>query len=181
MRDGQFKSYGAAFAALLILDLVTKQLAFADAPELIYGSAIVGIEGDRIDFGIFAIQPKLNWVGSLGTPLLSRPQTVGALALGFVAGMACAIHRGWWQLSARWLLGVTLLLAGAAGNGVDRLLIGGVRDFAILLPHVPLPFGWAWPNGLNSIFPFHFNLADVWLLAGFLWVTKAALSASDPR
>jgi signal peptidase II len=50
-------------------------------------------------------------------------------------------------------LGLSLVLAGASGNFIDRLLRGEVVDFL----HVRLWGGYAWPD---------FNLADVCIVMG---------------
>jgi signal peptidase II len=47
---------------------------------------------------------------------------------------------------------VGLLIGGALGNALDRLLLGGVADFFLL--HA---FGWSW---------YVFNIADVAIVAG---------------
>lgn len=63
-------------------------------------------------------------------------------------------------------LSLTLIAAGALGNLYDRLLFPGVRDMLCLFPDVEMPFGWHWPGGERAIYPWIFNPADVYLLAG---------------
>lgn len=69
--------------------------------------------------------------------------------------------------NARWThLGLALILAGALGNLHDRLFYNAVRDMLYLFPGVNLPFGWTWPGGNRELYPWIFNLADLWLLTG---------------
>lgn len=61
---------------------------------------------------------------------------------------------------------IALILAGGVGNLYDRWTYGAVRDFLHMLPRRNLPFGWNWFGGSSEIFPWVFNLADVFLLTG---------------
>ena len=61
---------------------------------------------------------------------------------------------------------IALILAGGVGNLYDRWYYGAVRDFLHLFPRRNLPFGWNWFGGSSEIFPWVFNLADVFLLTG---------------
>ncbi len=61
---------------------------------------------------------------------------------------------------------IGLILAGGLGNLYDRISFGVVRDFLHMLPEWNLPFGWRWPGGSPSVFPWVFNVADVMLLVG---------------
>ena len=60
-------------------------------------------------------------------------------------------------------LGLSLVLAGAAGNFIDRLWRGEVIDFL----HLRLWPGYAWPD---------FNVADVCIVMGVLALTTDLLS-----
>jgi signal peptidase II len=62
-----------------------------------------------------------------------------------------------------WSLG--LIMGGAAGNAIDRVLFGGVTDY--FLPHA---FGIDWPNV--------FNIADVAIVAGVAGLLYESLIAS---
>lgn len=88
---------------------------------------------------------------------------VTLIALG-VIGWTFATHPpGFWLLH----LSLMLILAGALGNAYDRLMHGAVRDMLNLFPDANLPFGWNWPGGGGrSLYPWVFNLADVYLVVG---------------
>ena len=65
-----------------------------------------------------------------------------------------------------------LVLAGAAGNLYDRLAFGYVRDFVEITKQVSLggwTFGW----------PYVFNVADVYLVAGVLAIASVYLFTSE--
>ena len=84
-----------------------------------------------------------------GDPLV--PWILGALAVAVSIGLI------WWLARAhRWLViaGLGLVLGGAIGNLVDRLLYGAVVDFVLL--HAGR---WQWPA---------FNLADSAITLGVL-------------
>lgn len=63
---------------------------------------------------------------------------------------------------------LTLILAGALGNLYDRIAYGYVRDMLHMFPTAHLPFGWTWPNGSRGLYPWVFNLADVYLTTGIV-------------
>lgn len=74
------------------------------------------------------------------------------------------------------------ILAGAMGNLYDRIAHGGVRDMLLLLPDVKLPWGLRWPGGLDEVYPWIFNLADVFLLVGIaLIVIRSFLPSHHPQ
>ena len=62
-----------------------------------------------------------------------------------------------------------LVMSGGVGNLHDRIAFGRVRDFIQVLPGRHLPFDWTWPGTQNpEMFPWVFNLADVWLFVGMV-------------
>lgn len=75
-----------------------------------------------------------------------------------LAGFAIIVSAALWVWLARsgtgWLIAVSLglIIGGAVGNGIDRVLLGGVADFFLL--HA---FGYSW---------YVFNIADVAIVAG---------------
>ena len=71
---------------------------------------------------------------------------------------------------------LVFILAGALGNMYDRIVFSAVRDMLHLFPGVNLPFGWTWPSGRPELYPWIFNLADVFLLVGIgLMLLRALL------
>ena len=105
--------------------------------------ALVLVWNRGMSFGLF----------NTGDPLI--PWILGAITV------AVAIALVWWLARAqRWLVvaGVGLVLGGALGNLVDRVLYGAVVDFVLL--HAGR---WSWPA---------FNLADSAITLGvvaLLW------------
>ena len=76
---------------------------------------------------------------------------------------------------------LALIAAGAIGNLYDRLNFGYVRDFLRL----NVTASWAsWGGEEGHIWPYVFNIADVWLTVGviglaILWLMGAPLCGSD--
>jgi signal peptidase II len=108
---------------VLLLDQVTKLaiLEWVQPPPAgvsITGFlAIVLVWNRGMSFGMF----------NTGEPLV--PWILGALAVAVAIGLV------WWLAKAqRWLVivGVSLVLGGAVGNLIDRLLYGAVVDFVLL-------------------------------------------------
>ena len=60
---------------------------------------------------------------------------------------------------------LALLMAGVLGNFYDRLRFAYVRDMFHMLPRVEWP-GWVPWLGNSAVFPWVFNLADVYLCVG---------------
>jgi len=76
---------------------------------------------------------------------------------------------------------LAMILAGAGGNLYDRIVYGAVRDMLHLFPNVHLPFGWHWPDGNTELYPWVFNLADVYLTLGIALIVRAALQHLPDR
>jgi signal peptidase II len=102
---------------------------------------------------------------------------------GFVAFSVVAtavIGFMFWRSDPRMRLfhvALAMVLSGALGNLYDRLFYGVVRDMLHLFPGVALPYGWQWPGGGNGLYPWIFNLADVFLLAGVALITLTSMDA----
>ncbi len=76
------------------------------------------------------------------------------LVVGYLLWMLVTQTLPEWE---RW--GYSAVLCGAVGNGVDRLLDGAVVDM--------IAVGW-WPV---------FNLADVWIVLGVVWLVGMSVWA----
>lgn len=130
---------------VLLLDQVTKLaiLEWVQPPPA--GVAITGflaivlVWNRGMSFGMFNTgDPIVLWV-------------LSAVAVTVAIGLV------WWLAKAqRWLViaGVGLVLGGAVGNLVDRLIYGAVVDFVLL--HAG---GWSWPA---------FNVADSAITLGVI-------------
>ena len=125
---------------LAILEWVRPQTAGISITGFL---AIVLVWNRGMSFGMF----------NVGDPLV--PWILGAIAIAVAIGLV------WWLARARrWLVvaGLGLVLGGAVGNLIDRLLYGAVVDFVLL--HAG---GWHFPA---------FNVADSAITLGvvaLLW------------
>ena len=77
--------------------------------------------------------------------------------------------RSWRSLRPLLLAALGLVLAGAIGNLLDRLALGGVRDFLDFRPELPLVGHWA-----------VFNLADSMICAGVAFFLLAEWRRPKP-
>jgi len=153
--DSRLKAYGAA-SAILALDRLTKWLietrvSFLDTKRVIPGFFdIVRSENTGVAFGLFS-DTTSQW----------RTVVLVLLSLAAVVGVSILLWRPErLDRMSRW--GFALILGGAAGNVVDRILYGRVTDFLLFYIH-----DYQWPA---------FNVADsaivigsVLLALGLLW------------
>lgn len=115
----------------------------------------------------------LTWNRGISYGLFQQDSELGQWVLLAVQASAVALL-GYWLLRTRSrLTAITLglIVGGALGNGIDRMLYGAVVDFVLF--HVPLAgseFRW-----------YVFNLADTAIVAGVigllyesLWIDRAA-------
>ena len=98
----------------------------------------------------------LVWNRGISYGLFQQDSDFGRWLL---AGLTLAVTVGLWIWSARCgsrlvALALALVIGGALGNGVDRVVYGAVVDFVHF--HVGT-FSW-----------YVFNLADVWIVAGVI-------------
>ncbi len=122
---------GLVALALLAADQLTK--------------LIVSQSGETFSAGPVSVGALVNRSGVLGLPLSNTL----LIAAGFVIMFGIAVLLGRTRRpSVR--VGLWLLLAGAVGNTIDRLLYGGALDIVAIGPSS------------------HFNLADIWILLGGL-------------
>ena len=144
--------WGFALAALvLVLDQLTKLWALdalANPPVRIaflpfWDFVLVWNRG--VSFGLF---------GGGAVPPLVLVAVTGAIALGVTVWLACA--RSWWTAVA-----AALVLGGAIGNIIDRLLYGAVVDFIDW--HA---YGYHWPV---------FNIADAAITLGIVVLIAESL------
>ncbi|GAB4514139.1 MAG: signal peptidase II [Roseibium sp.] len=96
----------------------------------------------------------LVWNRGISYGLFQQHSELGRWLL---AGLTVAVTIGLWVWSARCssklvAVALALIVGGAVGNGIDRLVYGAVVDFVHF--HVGT-FSW-----------YVFNLADVWIVAG---------------
>jgi len=161
-------------AAGLALDLGTKYLVWG-VPPRVEGVLAPGEERELIPGFFRLVHPVMPNQGAFLAFLSDRGEQANLLfaavsllaALLIIAWSFRAGVAGDWLLS----LGLGLILAGAAGNGYDRLVVGspvvaegkeqivyGVRDF--------LQFYIKWGDGSTTPLTAIFNLADFFLLVG---------------
>jgi signal peptidase II len=150
-------------AAVAAADLLTKAVAFDRL-------------GDRETLWLFP-----EWLGF--TRALNPGVTGGMLswapplALTLVTAVAAAGVAGYMILSRATgragLLGLSLILGGAAGNLYDRIRIGSVRDFIDVRPGLP------WPSWLNR-WP-TFNVADAAIVSGVLLLLLCSFLSSRKK
>jgi len=100
----------------------------------------------------------LVWNRGVSYGWLSQDTDLGVwMLLGFKVVVVLVLW-GWLSTAANRLTAVSLglIIGGAIGNGIDRLLHGAVVDFALLhITTVSFAFNW-----------YVFNLADVAIVAG---------------
>jgi signal peptidase II len=143
--DLRLKAYGAA-AAVLLLDRLTKwivetRVSFLDSLKVIPGFFdIVRSENRGVAFGLFN-----------GSDSQWRTLVLVLLAVAAVVGVSIVLwHPERLDRLARW--GFALILGGAAGNVVDRILYGQVTDFLLFYFR-----DYQWPA---------FNVADSAIVIG---------------
>jgi len=129
----------AAAAASILVDQVSKSIAHRLLAESDSGA-----------------KPGFNWVLNQRGGLVPVPVPI-ALALWLAAlGVAVAVvAHGPERLAVAAVVGVGLVLGGAAGNLVDRVRRGAVSDFIAV---------WRWPP---------FNLADASMVVGTILLAGA--------
>jgi len=155
--DLRLKAYGTG-AAILALDRLTKwfietRVSFFDPWKVIPGFFdIVRSENSGVAFGLFSDSTS-QW----------RTLVLVLVSLAAVVGVSILLWRPErLDRLSRW--GFALILGGAAGNVVDRILYGKVTDFLLLYVH-----DYQWPA---------FNIADSAIVVGSVLL---ALGLLRPR
>lgn len=94
------------------------------------------------------------WNYGISYGLLQQEEGLGRWLLVGLTVVITVLFWIWGAQATRWLqaAGFALVIAGALGNGIDRIAYGAVADFFHF--HVG-DFSW-----------YVFNLADVWIVAG---------------
>jgi signal peptidase II len=117
--------------------------------------AVYGIE----DLGRVRVTPFLDFVylinKGISYGLLPLDSRVGQWLLAGLAGLAVLAMAVWlarWVTSRLVAASLGLIMGGAIGNAIDRLVLGGVADF--IQVHA---FGYYW---------YVFNIADAAIVAG---------------
>lgn len=169
-----------ALAVALGLDLWTKALAFSRVgprPVVFVRDQVLdnpafdpvpyGHTGHQVIPGVLQLRLVINRGAVFGIAANQRAFFIGFTLLALVAGMY--VFRKLTTANA-WNahLGLGMAVAGGLGNLYDRLQLGAVRDFIQLFPGHRLPEGWYWPGDNPEMFPWVFNLADVFLLVGMV-------------
>jgi signal peptidase II len=111
---------------------------------------LVFVKNRGISYGLFKLDT------SLGQILLA--------VMGVVAGLALWVWLARGATSRLMAVSIGLIIGGALGNALDRVLIGGVADFISL--HA---YGFYW---------YVFNIADTALVAGVFGLLYDSLLAS---
>jgi len=163
----------AFFVVVLLLltgDLLLKWWAFdsfagpVDIPGVLAGDDALPTRQTTLAPNMLALKLVLNQgaVFGLGQGYTWLFLIITVLAIGFVGYVLLTSPADQRVMH----LCLALILAGALGNMIDRITFGAVRDMLYLFPGVQLPFGWQWANGSREIYPWIFNLADVYLTVG---------------
>lgn len=143
--------------------------------------AFAGLVGDQLhkwwmidvyrigEKGRVAVTPFLDLVSTLNPGISYGLLPQGASGQYLLAGFAVAASIGFllWLAHVGSRIGavsIGLIVAGALGNAIDRLHLGGVADFFSL--HA---FGFYW---------YVFNVADVWIVAGVIGLLYESLLAN---
>ena len=160
----------------VILDLASKYLGWhwLGGPADDGGRRIDAITGwlrleasrnPGIVFGInFSDSPAL---GPAGGRALTIGLTVVTAALIFYVFAASRPVQRWLHVASG------LVLAGAVGNLYDRIVFGYVRDLIQLTGHVDV-------GGYTLGWPYVFNLADVYLVAGVAALAIVFIASPGP-
>lgn len=174
VRDRRGLIVAFVVVALFLLggDLLLKWWSFerfagpVDIPAAVAGSATLPARQMTVVPGVLAIKLVLNRgaVFGLGQGYTWLFLVITVVAVGFVGYVLLTSPADQRGLH----LCLALILAGALGNMVDRVQFAAVRDMLYLFPGVELPFGWRWRGGQTEVYPWIFNLADVYLTVGIL-------------
>jgi len=179
--------YGLLLVALLGGDLWLKSWSFTHLPEqpIVAGQPREDgpwplSEPRTIIEGVLELQLVENHGAVFGLGQGARWPLIGITVIAVIA--VCGVMG--FSDRRKWLLHgcMVFVLAGALGNLYDRMVFGVVRDMLHIFPGQELPWGLRWPSGQASVFPWVFNLADVWLNMG-IWplIARTLFTGSPPK
>ena len=157
LRPGPYARLGVTTAAIVFAaDQLTKLLV---------------LHGLRLDLGErYAVTPFLDLVltynRGISYGLLPQDGELGRWALVALSLAAAGLFAVWMVRAQSWVVAVSLglLVGGALGNALDRMVYGAVVDFVSLHG-----FGWYW---------YVFNLADAAIVAGVVGLLYDAFMGS---
>lgn len=164
-RGGKLRTSTAVLALLAViamiviaLDVATKSLVVAfldpERPVHIIGDAVT-LRLVRNSGAAFSMASGYTWVLTL----------IALAVVVVIIRFSGRLRSGWW------VLGLGLVLGGAIGNLIDRILLGHVVDFIqVSLPFIPLDLFNPWPA---------FNIADSAITLGVIILLIATLIADD--
>lgn len=166
-------SFIVLFLSLLAADLAFKYWAFANVPRG---------EGWTLVPNVLALRLTVNHGAVFG-------MMQGQKIFFIFASAAAVVMIGYFFSQSRAgersiHAALAAILAGAMGNLYDRIVHNGVRDMLLIFPDVKLPWGLRWPSGMDEVYPWIFNLADVFLLAGIAVIVIRSLwgkKEDDPQ
>lgn len=143
------------FAIALIVDQVSKYASLAYAQSL---------ENGQISLLPF-LDFNLTWNRGISYGLFAANSSLGQWLLVGITSAICLLFvfflRGERDKFIR--IGFVLVISGAVGNIIDRVLHGAVIDFVSLHG-----FGYYW---------YIFNIADIWITIGAIFILFANLKA----
>ena len=139
--------FAILFVALVWIDQVTKLLAYAT------------------DVSHVVIIPGFLEIDKMSNPLTNDLHTGMSFGIALVVFLIALIKL---PAKKRFLrLSIAFIMAGAAGNLIDRIVLGGVRDF------IYMDFSFI------GISPFWNNVADLVITAGAIMFILALLFVDD--
>ena len=147
--------YWLLIACLTLLDQATKSIVSSNP------SAYANIEVIR---GFFHITFVKN-TGAAWSMLSGQRVFLSLISAAAAVGMLVMLHKTVSKKQKLTSISLALMIAGAVGNLIDRLMLGYVRDFLNFYI-----FGYDFPV---------FNVADICLTVGVCLLILAALFESD--
>ncbi|HSJ97881.1 MAG TPA: signal peptidase II [Myxococcota bacterium] len=142
-------------------DQATKRLAI----DRLDGAPPISLAGDAVRFELTANPGGFLSLGS-GLPSELRRLVFLVLAPACVL-LVCALALRSRSVSAAAMAGLGLVAGGGLGNWLDRLQAGAVTDFVSL--------------GVGGLWTGIFNLADVAVVAGVVWLACARSDGPSQR